>query len=480
MTHRRRTVVKWIAWLHLCVIAQTITAVASPNFIIILADDLGYGDLGCYGSKTISTPRIDSMAAEGIRLTSFYAAAPICSPTRAALLTGRYAQRAGMPFVLFPTERKGLPPEEFTLAEILKTRGYATACIGKWHLGHQAPFRPRQQGFDYFFGLPYSNDSLKQPENEPFHPVLAPVDLPLLRNEEIVEAPVNQEPLTERYTEEAIRFIRENRTRPFFLYLPHTFPHKPLYAEEKFRGKSKGGLYGDTVEALDWSTGRILDVLKELKIDENTLIVFTSDNGAAPPGGEKFGKDRGAGGSNLPLRGRKFTSFEGGFRVPCVIRWPGHIPAGQVSAELSTVMDFVPTLAKLANAKLPRDRVLDGKNLWPILCGKKNARSDYDIFAYYLDLQLQAVRVGDWKLFLPQNESPKPTTIMYETMLKALTNHFPLRRAPELYNLKENIAESLNVAAEHPETVERLMKLARKFDAAMQKDKRPECVLTAE
>jgi arylsulfatase A len=253
-----------------------------PNFIIIFADDLGYGDLGCYGSAKIATPRLDRMAAEGVRLTDFHVTAPICSPSRASLLTGRYAQRAGLPFVLFPTERKGLAPEESTLAEVLKARGYATACIGKWHLGFLPPFQPMRQGFDEFFGLPYSNDSAKQPPDQPFNPVLATVELPLLRGAEVIEAPVTQETLTERYTEEAVEFIRRNRDRPFFLYLPHTFPHRPLYASERFRGRSRDGLYGDTVECLDWSTGRILDTLAELGLDERTLVCFTSDNGPPP------------------------------------------------------------------------------------------------------------------------------------------------------------------------------------------------------
>ena len=260
----------------------TLTREPRPNFIIILADDLGYGDLACYGSKSIATPRLDRMAAEGVRLTDFVVSAPICSPSRASLLTGRYAQRAGLPFVLFPTEPKGLAPEELTLAELLKSRGYATACIGKWHLGFLPPFRPSRQGFDSFFGLPYSNDSALQPPAQPFNPVLAPVELPLYRGDQILEAPVDQPSLTERYTAEAIQFIRAHQAQPFFLYLPHTFPHRPLFASARFRGHSRAGLYGDTVEAIDWSTGQILDTLKDLGLDERTFVFFTSDNGPLP------------------------------------------------------------------------------------------------------------------------------------------------------------------------------------------------------
>lgn len=444
-----------------------------PNFIVILADDLGYGDLGCYGSPSIRTPRLDWMAVEGVRLTDFHVTASICSPSRASLLTGRYAQRAGLPFVLFPTERKGLAPEEITLAELLKERGYATACIGKWHLGFLPPFQPMRQGFDYFFGLPYSNDSAKQPEGQPFNPVLAPVDLPLLRGSEVLEAPANQETLTERYTEEAIRFIRENRGRPFFLYLAHTFPHKPLHASDRFRGKSRGGLYGDTVECIDWSTGRILDTLKELGLDQQTLVFFTSDNGPAPSGQFKGGQ--GGGGSAGPLRGLKFTSYEGGFRVPAICRWPGRIPAGFVCDELTTSMDLLPTLAKLAGAKLPRNRVLDGKDIWPLLT-KPGRRSPHGLLCYYLDNQLQAVRRGQWKLFLEEREYPTLTTIMYTNRIEVMHRHFPLRDQPSLYDLKTDLGESRDVAAEHPDIVKRLTKAARDFDRGLKADQRAEAI----
>jgi arylsulfatase A len=442
-----------------------------PNFIIILADDLGYGDLSCYGSEKIATPRLDQMAAEGVRLTDFCVTAPICSPSRASVLTGRYAQRAGLPFVLFPTERKGLPPEEVTLAEVLKERGYATCCIGKWHLGFLPPFQPTRQGFDQFFGLPYSNDSAKQPRDQPFNPVLAPVELPLLRGSEVLEAPVTQETLTERYTEEAIGFIRQNRDRPFFLYLPHTFPHRPLHASERFRGRSRAGLYGDTVECIDWSTGRILDTLAELRLDEQTLVCFTSDNGPPPPAPAQSGN-----GSAGPLRGWKFTAYEGGFRMPCIFRWPGKIPAGRVCPELATTLDLLPTFATLAGAKVPRDRTIDGKDIWPLLT-KPKAHTPYKLFCYYLDNQLQAVRSGRWKLFLEQHEYPMLTTIMYTNRLQVMHKHFPLRDKPSLYDLESDMGEKRDVAAEHPDVVKRLTGQARDFDRRLQADKRPETII---
>jgi arylsulfatase A-like enzyme len=442
-----------------------------PNFIIILADDLGYGDLSCYGAREISTPRLDRMAAEGMRLTDFHVTAPICSPSRASLLTGRYAQRAGLPFVLFPTEPKGLAPEEITLAELLKQRGYATACIGKWHLGFLPPLRPGKQGFDYFFGLPYSNDSAKQPADKPFDPVLAPVELPLIRGEEVIESPVNQETLTERYTEEAIRFIRQHQRGPFFLYLAHTFPHKPLHVSARFRGKSRGGLYGDTVECVDWSTGRILDALRETGLEAQTLVVFTSDNGPAPSGQFKGGQ--GGGGSAAPLRGLKFTSYEGGFRVPAIFHWPGRIPPGRTCGELATAMDLFPTLVKLAGAKLPPNRVIDGKDIWRLLTND-GARSPHELFCYYLDNQLQAVRAGHWKLFLSQAEYPTLTTIMYTNRLPVMQKHFPLRPGPSLYDLETDLGESRDVVERHPEVVKKLTKQARKFDRQLQADRRPE------
>ena len=300
----------WIRLAVLLVLSAAFATAEQPNFIVIFADDLGYGDLGVYGSTTIRTPNLDGMAAEGMRFTDFYATAPFCSPSRASLLTGRYPVRAGVPYVLFPTELTGLPPAEITIAEILSDAGYATAAIGKWHLGWPKPFRAQRHGFDFFYGLPYSNDMLMWEPDTVLRPQHAFWRLPLLDNDEIVEAPVNQHTLTRRYTRKALQFIGDNRDRPFFLYLPHTFPHNPQYASEEFEGRSPHGLYADTVEELDWSVGEVLRTLQDLSLHEKTLVVFTSDNG--PTRGGNRWQHRSAGGSAGGLRGNKGTTFEGG------------------------------------------------------------------------------------------------------------------------------------------------------------------------
>jgi arylsulfatase A-like enzyme len=446
-----------------------------PNFVVILTDDLGYGDLSCYGSTTIRTPRLDRMAEEGVRLTDFYVTAATCSPSRASLLTGRYPLRAGVPSVLFPTEAKGLPLAEVTLADLLQSQGYATACVGKWHLGHLPPLRPHRRGFDLWFGLPYANDTVRWKFDEPFHHNLAPIELPLMRGDEVIESPVNQETLTERYTAEALAFIGRNKDRPFFVYLAHTFPHMPLYVSARFAGKSRGGLYGDTVECIDWSVGQILDALVELHLDQRTLVMFTSDNGPAGPG-RKFGR-RGGGGSAGPLRGGKFSTFEGGHRVPAIFRWPQQIPAGRVLHELATTLDLLPTFVKLAGGQPPADRTIDGKDIWPLLSGRPGASSPYSAFYCYQSEQLQAVRVGQWKLFLPQSRYPESTSIMYRLDPAWAQSRFPLRPKPVLYDLDNDLAESRDVAEEHPDVVERLTEMAHTFDRELQADKRPEQVI---
>lgn len=392
-----------------------------PNFIIIFTDDQGYADVGCYGAQGFETPNLDRMATEGIKFTDFYAAAAVCSPSRAALLTGCYPQRVSIPRVLFPRDNIGLNPDEVTIADILKTRGYATACIGKWHLGHLPQFLPTRQGFDYYFGLPYSND-------------MKP--LPLIEGKETIELKPDQSRLTRRYTEKAVEFIKKNSKRPFFLYLPHTMPHVPLYVSEEFKGKSKRGLYGDVIMELDWSVGEILRTLKELGIDEKTLIIFTSDNGPWLSMGEN-------GGSAKPLRDGKLTTYEGGLRVPCIIRQPGTIPAGAVCTEIASTMDFLPTLAVLAGAKPPEDRIIDGKNIWALLTNPK-AKTPHKAFFYYFESQLEAVRAGKWKLVLPHKHRDKfvPTA---------------------LYNLQEDIGEQKDVSAENPEVVKYLSSLADKM-----------------
>jgi arylsulfatase A len=408
-----------------------------PNFIIIFCDDLGYGDLGCFGSQVHRTPNLDRMAAEGMKFTSFYVTCSVCTPSRASLMTGCYPKRVDMhrnsrgKCVLFPVGKKGLNPNEVTIAEILKEQGYATCCIGKWHLGDQRAFLPTRQGFDYYFGIPYSNDmgAQQRRENPP---------LPLLRNEEVIEAPTEQDTLTKRYTEEAIEFIKRNKDRPFFIYLPHTMVHDPLHAGDEFRGKSANGRYGDAVEEIDWYTGRMLKTLKELDLDKQTLVVFTSDNGAS----------RNYGGSNAPLRGHKGTTWEGGMREPAIMRWPGHIPAGKSCDEMTITMDLLPTFAALAGAQLPVDRTIDGKDIRPLMSGRPDAKSPHEAFYYYQIDQLQAVRSGKWKLHLPLKPKKR-------NWGKAIPEA-PLA----LYDLENDIAEKNNVAEEHGDVVKRLLALA--------------------
>jgi len=416
-------------------------ATGPPNFIVILCDNLGYGDVGCFGSKKHRTPHVDRMAAEGLRLTSFYVTSGVCTPSRASLMTGCYPRRVNLHVneqggqVLFPVSRKGLHPDEITIAEVLGQRGYATTCIGKWHLGDQPPFLPTRQGFGSYFGIPYSDDMVAR-KGSGWPP------LPLMRDEQVVEAPADRDTLTRRYTEEAVKFIAANRDRPFFLYLPHAMPGSTRhpFASERFRGKSANGAYGDAVEEIDWSTGEILACLKKLGIDERTLVLWTSDNGAF----------HGGGGSNKPLSGWGYTTTEGGMRVPCVVRRPGAIPAGATCDELCTTMDLLPTFARLAAARPPADRIIDGKDIWPLLAGEQGARSPHEAFHYYYMAQLQAVRSGRWKLCLP---------------LEAKWVSFGGKTQPspaQLYDLDADVGETTNVADEHPHVVERLLALAEK------------------
>ena len=400
-----------------------------PNFIVIFCDDLGYADLGCFGAKKIKTPNVDRMAAEGMRLTSFYSTSGVCSPSRSSLLTGCYPRRVNLHVnqqnlcVLFPADRKGLNPDETTIAETLKTKGYATLCVGKWHVGDHPNFLPRKQGFDSYFGIPYSNDMNRKT-----------VPLPLVRNEKAIEAPVNQTTITSRYTKEVVQFIRASKDKPFFVYLPHTFPHVPLFASPRFKGKSAHGRYGDTIEEIDWSTGEILKALKEAKVDERTLVLFTSDNGSQQKG------------SNLPLRGRKGQTWEGGQRVPCVARWPGKIPAGSKNDEITSTLDLLPTLTKLAAADLP-DNPIDGKDISPILMGEEDAKGHESFYFYQMD-QLQCVRAGKWKLHLAL-ESKKRNWGKPEGTVPA-----------QLFDLDADIGESKDLAAKNPAVVKRLLALA--------------------
>ena len=445
-----------------------------PNFVVIFADDLGYGDLGVYGSERIRTPHLDRMAAEGMRFTDFYAAAPFCSPSRASILTGRYPIRAGVPYVLFPTESTGLPQAEITLAELLSEAGYATAAIGKWHLGWPKPFRAHRHGFDFFYGLPYSNDMLKWEPVEIRRAQHAFWKLPLMEDDTVVEAPVNQHTLTKRYTERAVSFIRENRNRPFFLYFPHTFPHNPQYASEDFEGRSLHGLYSDTVEELDWSVGELLDTLDELGLDERTLVVFTSDNGPSS-GGTRWGK-RSQGGTTGGLRGRKGNTYEGGMRVPAIFRWPGRIGAGTLARAPTSILDLMPTFAELAGEEMPDDRVIDGRSIADLLLGR--AELTEAPFFYYFGVQLQAVRVGRWKLHIRRTElPPHSASLWYLQNDDLFTRHHRLQPEPELYDLEADPSETQNAAVDHPDVVERLDNLARQFDEDLQRDKRPQIFL---
>ncbi len=426
-----------------------------PNFIVVFCDNLGYGDIEPFGSTVHRTPQLNRMAREGRKFTHFCVTAGVCTPSRSSLITGCYAQRVGMHDnprdgqVLRPVSPYGLNPDEITIAEVLKDAGYATGMIGKWHLGDQPSFLPTRQGFDWFFGIPYSDDMTAAVGKR----LGAPLDgdrwppLPLMENETVIEAPVDRDLLTKRYTEKSLEFIEANRSRPFFLYLPQAMPGstRAPFASPDFKGKSNNGPWGDSIEELDWSIGKLLDKLVSLGIDDRTLVIWTSDNGA-PMAREIDSPSRG---TNRPLHGRGYTTGEGAFRVPTIMWWPNQIPAGTVCDQLATTMDLLPTFAKLAGGNVPQDRMIDGHDIRALIFAEPGAQSPYDVFYYYERDQLQAVRSGPWKLFVP---------------LETFTKH-PHFRPTEtahtlLFNVVEDIASEHNVASEHPEVVERLMKLA--------------------
>ena len=442
-----------------------------PNFIIFNIDDMGYADIEPFGSKLNRTPHISRLAAEGMKLTSFYAA-PVCSPSRAALMTGCYPKRAlPIPHVLFPAGGVGLHPNERTVAEVLKDVGYATGCIGKWHLGDQPEFLPTRQGFDYYLGLPYSNDmgpaadgsksdlGVKLPEakagadgagNETGLTGASQPPLPLLENERVI-ARVRQDEqqgIVERYTTAAVKFLRDHRDKHFFLYLPHNAVHFPLYPGKAFVGRSHNGLYGDWVEEVDWSVGQVMATLRELKLDRNTLVLFTTDNGGTPRA------------VNAPLRGHKGTTWEGGMRVPTIAWWPGQIPAGTSSGAIAGMMDVLPTFAKLGGGTVPTDRKIDGMDLWPVLSGKV-PDSGREAFYYFRGPLLEAVRSGPWKLHLIARGPTGPKAKQKEAG----------EPPPILHNLDEDIGETKNVAAANPDVVKRLQALADKMDADLGKEK---------
>ena len=405
------------------------SAQRQPNIIFIYADDLGYGDIGCFGAQAIKTPNLDRMAAEGLRLTNFYSVAPVCTPSRAALMTGRYAARMGiqqmhLSNVLTFQDKTGLPTEETLISEALKARGYATAAIGKWHLGVVAPYRPTDRGFDYYFGIPYSNDM--QPSM-------------LWRGTDIIEQPVKQETLTQRYAQEAVSFIERSKGKPFFLYLPHNMPHIPLYASEKFKGKSAAGIYGDAVEEVDWAVGEVLAALKRLGLERDTLVIFSSDNG---PWYE---------GSPGPLRGRKGWTYDGGVRVPFIARWPGKIKPKTVSDEPLATIDFFQTALTIAGEKIPASASklsLDGKNALAFLLGLEKKPPE-NLYLFFDGPFLQTARWGRWKIHVARWNIPRYTAASGQQKNTVLAK-------PELFDMTVDPAEAYNVAARYPDIVKQL------------------------
>ncbi len=441
----------------LLILSCALHAAEKPNIVIIYADDLGYGDLGCYGHPTIRTPNLDRMAAEGMRFTQFYSAAEVCTPSRAALLTGRYPIRSGMCHTKMRVLRNNsagcLPAEELTLAELLKERGYATACIGKWHLGvwsNNPAGHPMKHGFDFQFGLPHSNDMNPNPNIPPRAGTLADQDpawwnAPLYRGMELVEQPADQTTLTRRYTAEALKFIQSNKGKPFFLYFPHTFPHTPLFASQGFRGTSPRGLYGDVVEELDWSVGQVLGELRKQGIDRNTLVFFSSDNGPWLIMNQQ-------GGSAGLLREGKGSTWEGGMRVPGITWWPGKNPSGKNRREVGWTMDCYTTGATLAGATVPPDREIDGKDISPLLF--ETGKVGRDAFFYYRGTDLCAARVGKWKAhFITQSAYGKDVP----------EKHDP----PALYDLENDPGERFDVAAAHPDAIETIRAAVAKHQAAL-------------
>ena len=417
-----------------------------PNIILMYADDLGYGDLGCYGNTKIRTPNLDRLAKEGIRLTDFYSAQAVCSASRTALLTGCYPNRLGILGALNPNSKNGIHDQETTLGELLKSKGYATAIYGKWHLGHHPPFLPTRHGFDDYFGLPYSNDMWPKNPSSKFPP------LPLIEGEKTIETNPDQSKLTTQYTERAVKFIESNQEKPFFLYLPHTMPHVPLFVSEKFKGKSKAGTYGDVIEELDWSMGEILNTLKKHHLEANTLVIFSSDNGPWLP------YDTHAGSSG-PLREGKGSTFEGGVRMPCLMRWPEKIPAGKVCKEPIMTIDVFPTLAHLTGATLPKLKI-DGLDISPLLMGKANAASPHDALYFFWGRELQALRAGKWKLHFPHSY-PVVTSKPKEEGKPGTTAQKKIDLS--LFDLEADIAESVNLVEKEPEVVTRLQKLAEQM-----------------
>jgi len=415
-----------------------------PNIVIIYADDLGYGDLGCYGAQPSVTPNLDRMAQRGVRFTDFYSAQPVCSASRAALLTGCYANRLSIVGALSPAQKYGLNHQEVTLAQLVKQKNYATAIYGKWHLGHHPDFLPATFGFDDYYGLPYSNDMGPVPKGDPRYEGKKHFPaLPLIEGTKVIATEPDQSQLTTSYTEHAVKFIDTHHDRPFFLYVPHTMPHVPLFVSDKFAGKTGRGLYHDVIAEIDWSVGQILESLEKHKLTEQTLVIFSSDNGPW----KLYGNH---GGSAGPLREAKATVYEGGIRVPCVVQWPGHIPANTVVREPAIMMDWFPTIARLTETKLP-PHPIDGRDIWPLLT-QPGAPSPHDsLFFYYNDCQLQAMRSGRWKLMFPHEVV---STESIELGHDGLPGKNSRRKIDfELYDLIDDIGEQKNLVESHPEIV---------------------------
>jgi len=421
----------------------------SPNVVIIFVDDMGYGDLSCYGSKGPPTPRLDRMASEGVRFTDFYVSQAVCSASRAALMTGCYNLRVGIQGALGPKAQIGLNPAEFNMARAFKSKGYATAIFGKWHLGSLPQFMPLRQGFDQYAGLPYSNDMWpKHPENPKAYP-----DLPLYENDKVIETNPDMDKLTGFYTDHAVKFIDAHKNEPFFLYVPHSMPHVPLGAGPMFKGKSGFGLYGDVVAELDWSVGQILDALKRNGLDDNTLVIFASDNGPWTTYGDHAG-------SAGPLREAKGTSFEGGVREPFIARWPGKIPGGKVCHEPAMTIDLLPTLAKLIGVELPKDKKIDGLDIWPLITSQPGATSPHEaLFIYWVD-HLEAVRAGKYKLHFPHDYRQTPKVRAHDGIpTKAGVGHVGLA----LFDLENDPGETTDVSAQYPDVVKHLESLANEM-----------------
>ncbi len=439
----------------------------TPNIVLIFTDDQGYGDVGCYGAKGYETPHLDRMAAEGVKFTDFYVAQAVCGASRAALLTGCYPNRIGIKGAPGPGSKIGINPEETTMAELVKQKDYATAIFGKWHLGDAKKFLPVHHGFDEYYGLPYSNDMW------PYHPNVLHLPfeerlkkwprLPMVEGDEIVDnevTPKDQTQLTRDYTQRAVKFIGENKDKPFFLYLAHSMPHVPLFTSKPFEGRSAQGAYGDVIEEIDWSVGRVLQALSKHGLDEKTLVIFTCDNGPWL----SYGNHAGSAG---PLREGKGTAWEGGVRVPCLMRWPGKIKSGSVCKEPAMTIDLLPTVAGLTGADLPA-RKIDGGDIWPLISGQEGAKGR-DAYYFFWGTDLHAVRSGKWKLHFPHGYR----SLDSKPGMDGLPGKYKqLETGLALYDLKADIGEKNNLIDDHPEIATRLQKQGRQFARQLESEKR--------